>query len=132
MNTEILWYSSRATGAVSLVLFTVTLVLGILTAARHGSAALPRAAVLRLHRSVSITAMAFLAIHIVTAIADCYVALNYWNVIVPFAAAWDPFWVGLGSAAGRCLTFQPASPDQPSDGAMDRGAATTRRWARGS
>ena len=99
MNTEILWYSSRATGAVSLVLFTVTLVLGILTAARHGSAALPRAAVLRLHRSVSITAMAFLAIHIVTAIADGYVALSYWDVIVPFAAAWDPFWVGLGSVA---------------------------------
>lgn len=99
MNTEILWYASRATGVVTLVLFTAALVLGILTAGRKGSAFLPRAAVLRLHRSLSITSMAFLAVHIVTAIADGYVDLDYWDVIIPFGASWDPFWVGLGSVA---------------------------------
>jgi sulfoxide reductase heme-binding subunit YedZ len=99
MNTQILWYASRATGAVSLVLFTAVMVLGILTAGRKGSNFLPRAAVLRLHRTLSITSMAFLAIHIVTAIADGYVSLDYWDAILPFGASWDPFWVGLGSVA---------------------------------
>ncbi|MET3803266.1 putative ferric reductase [Nakamurella sp. UYEF19] len=99
MNTQILWYASRATGAVSLVLFTAVMVLGILTAGRKGSTFLPRAAVLRLHRTLSITSMAFLAIHIVTAIADGYVDLNYWDVLIPFGAAWDPLWVGLGTVA---------------------------------
>jgi predicted ferric reductase len=99
MNTQMLWYASRATGAVSLVLFTAVMVLGIVTAARKGSTFLPRAGVLRLHRSMTITAMAFLAIHIVTAIADGYVKLNFWDVLIPFGAAWDPMWVGLGSVA---------------------------------
>ncbi len=99
MNTQILWYASRATGAVSLALFTGVMILGILTAGRKGSAFLPRAAVLRLHRTLSITSMAFLAVHIVTAIADGYVKLNYWDVILPFGASWDPLWVGLGSVA---------------------------------
>lgn len=99
MNTQILWYASRATGAVSLVLLTAAMLLGILTAGRKGSRHLPRAAVLRLHRSLSITSLAFLALHIATAIADGYVNLNYWDVILPFRAAWDPLWVGLGTVA---------------------------------
>lgn len=99
MNTQTLWYASRATGAVSLVLFTVVVLLGISTARRHNTAVLPRSAMLRLHRTVSITALVFLAVHIVTAIADGYVKLNYWNVFFPFTAGWNPFWVGLGSVA---------------------------------
>ena len=99
MNTQILWYASRATGAVSLVLFTAVMVLGIASAARKGSSFLPRAGVLRLHRSIAVTAMTFLAIHIVTAIADGYVKLTYWDVLIPFRASWDPLWVGLGSVA---------------------------------
>lgn len=99
MDRQVLWYASRATGAVALVLFTVVMVFGILTAARKGSGYLPRVAVLRLHRTLSITSMAFLAIHIVTAIADGYVKLNYWDVLIPFVAGWDPLWVGLGTIA---------------------------------
>lgn len=99
MDTQILWFASRATGAVSLVLFTAVMVLGILTAGRAGVAAFPRAAVLRLHRTLSLTAMAFLMVHIVSAISDGYVDLDYWDVIIPFGAGWDPFWIGLGSVA---------------------------------
>lgn len=99
MNAEILWYASRATGAVCLVLFTAAMVLGILTAARRSSGYLSRAAVLRLHRTLSITSMAFLAIHILTAIADNYVSLDFWDVLIPFRASWDPVWVGLGTVA---------------------------------
>src|SRR3954452_18611323 len=99
MNIQTLWFASRATGAVSLVLFTAVMVLGIATAARKGSSFLPKAGVLRLHRSVTLTAMVFLAVHIVTAIADGYVKLSYWDVLIPFAASWNPLWVGLGSVA---------------------------------
>ena len=54
---------------------------------------------LRLHRTLSLTAVAFLAVHIVSAIADGYVDLTYWDVIIPFGAGWDPFWIGLASVA---------------------------------
>ncbi|SDO47813.1 Ferric reductase like transmembrane component [Nakamurella panacisegetis] len=99
MSTQILWYASRATGAVSLVLFSAVMVLGILTAGRKGSSFLPRAAVLRLHRSLTITSMAFLAIHIVTAISDGYVSLSFLDAILPFRSAWEPMWIGLGTVA---------------------------------
>ena len=99
MDTQILWYASRATGAVSLVLFTAVMVLGIATAGRLGFAGFPRAAVLRLHRTLTLTAVAFIAVHIVTAIGDGYVDLNYWDVLVPFGAGFDPLWIGLGAVA---------------------------------
>ena len=99
MDTQILWFASRATGAVSLVLFTAVMVLGIITSGRLGLPGLPRAGVLRLHRNLSLVSVAFLAVHIVTAIADGYVDLSYWDVLIPFGAGFDPFWIGLASVA---------------------------------
>lgn len=99
MDTQLLWFASRATGAVTLVLFTAVLVLGIITAGRAGFTALPRAGVQRLHRSLSMVSLVFLTVHIVTAIADGYVDLNYWDVILPFGAGYSPFWIGLATIA---------------------------------
>jgi len=99
MDTQILWFASRATGAVSLVLFTAVMVLGIITSGRLGLPGLPRAGVLRLHRNLSLVSVAFLAVHIVTAIADGYVDLSYWDVLIPFGAGFDPFWIGLAGVA---------------------------------
>ena len=98
MDTATLWYVSRATGAVTLVLFTATVLLGILTHNRTGGR-LSRAAVLRLHRSISMTAMAFLAVHIGTAILDGYVDINVVDIVLPFGSGFDPFWIGLGTLA---------------------------------
>jgi sulfoxide reductase heme-binding subunit YedZ len=99
MNTEILWFSSRATGVVSVVLFTAVMVLGIASAGRARLAGLPRAGLLRLHRTLTLASIAFLAVHIVTAIADGYVDLSYLDVFLPFAAGFDPLWIGLAAVA---------------------------------
>jgi hypothetical protein len=99
MNTQILWFASRATGAVSLVLFTAVMVLGIASAGRIGLPGLPRAGLVRLHRSLTLTSVAFLTVHIVTAIVDGYVDLSYWDVLVPFGSSFDPFWIGLATVA---------------------------------
>ena len=99
MSSTVLWYASRATGAVSLVLFTAVMVLGMATAGRAATPQLSRAAVLRLHRTVSLTALAFIGIHITTAIVDGYVDLSLTDVVVPFGAGFDPMWVGFGAVA---------------------------------
>lgn len=99
MNDQLLWFVSRANGAVTLVLFTTVLVLGIVTAGRGRLAGLPRAGVLRLHRVVALLAVIFLVVHVVTAIVDGYVELSVWDVVVPFGAGYDPFWVGLAAVA---------------------------------
>jgi methionine sulfoxide reductase heme-binding subunit len=99
MSSETLWYVSRAAGVVSLVLFTATLVLGILTAGRASATAEGRAGTVRLHRNISLIALLFLVLHIVTAIVDGYVDLGWLDVLVPFGSGFDPLWIGLGAVA---------------------------------
>ena len=60
-SSTTLWYTTRATGIVALVLLTVTMVLGILTAGRVGVPSWPAFAQADLHKRVSLLAMVFLA-----------------------------------------------------------------------
>ncbi len=98
-TSPVVWYTTRATGTVALVLMSATVVLGLLTASRAGSVAFPRATVATLHRSISLTAMVFLALHIVTAVADTYVAVGWTAAVVPFTSGYRPLWIGLGTVA---------------------------------
>jgi sulfoxide reductase heme-binding subunit YedZ len=94
-----LWYFSRATGLVSLVLFTSVVVLGCLGAGRFTSTSWPRLTVAALHRNLALVSLAFLALHIGSAVIDTYVTLAWIDVVVPFASTYQPFWVGLGAVA---------------------------------
>ena len=94
-----LWYASRATGVVSLILLSVVAVLGIVVNRQGQLPGLPRFAVTGLHRSLSLLSVAFLGAHIVTAIADGYVHIPWLSTIVPFTSSYQRFWVGLGTVA---------------------------------
>ncbi len=94
-----IWYTIRATGIVALVLLTGTLVLGILTAGRAKSRSWPAFAQADLHKRVSLLAMVFLALHVLTAVIDTYVNVGWASVLVPFASPYRPFWTGLGTVA---------------------------------
>jgi methionine sulfoxide reductase heme-binding subunit len=94
-----LWYTSRATGVVCLVLFTVVSVLGIMVNRQGRLPGLPRFAVTGLHRSLSLIVVAFLAVHIVTALADQYVTIQLIAVVVPFTSTYESLWIGLGAVA---------------------------------
>ena len=91
------WYAMRASGVVALVLLTGTMVLGLLTAGRTGSRSWPAFARADLHKRVSLLAMAFLALHVATAVLDTYVSVGWMSVIVPFSSPYRPFWTGLGT-----------------------------------
>jgi len=99
MNSTVLWYTSQATGIVSLVMFTLVMLLGV-TVAGHGRLpGLPRFSVVALHRSISLLSMVFLAVHIVTAVLDTYVNISAVSAVVPFASSYEPLWIGLGAVA---------------------------------
>jgi predicted ferric reductase len=93
------WYASRAAGLVSLVLLTATLLLGIAGTTRAGTRRWPRFAVAALHRNLSLLAVAFVGLHIATAVLDGYVPIRWLDVVVPFLSAYAPFWLGLGAVA---------------------------------
>jgi len=110
----VFWYASRATGVISLILFSVVAILGIMVNRQGRLPGLPRFAVTGLHRSLSLLTLAFLATHIVTAIADGYADIPWLSTIVPFTSGYERFWIGLGTVAID-LMAAVASP-QPSGG----------------
>ncbi len=92
-----LWYMSRATGVVSLLLLTGIVVLGILVNRQGRLPGLPRFVVTGLHRNLSLLGVAFVAVHVVTAVADPYVTIRIAAVVIPFASSYKPLWLGLGA-----------------------------------
>jgi predicted ferric reductase len=95
---QLLWYLSRATGTVSIVLLTTVLVLGALTAGRR-SRAVSQTVVVGLHRTLALGTSVFLLAHIATAVIETYVKIDWISAFVPFTAGYQPLWVGLGALA---------------------------------
>ncbi|HEY7966919.1 MAG TPA: ferric reductase-like transmembrane domain-containing protein [Solirubrobacteraceae bacterium] len=98
-----LWYLTRATGAVALILLTASLVLGIAGVGRVERPGWPRFVVEGVHRNVSLLALAVLAVHIVTSILDPFAGIKLLDAIIPFAGAYRPLWLGLGAFASDLL-----------------------------
>jgi predicted ferric reductase len=94
-----LWYASRATGVICLVLLTAVMVLGILVNRQGRLPGLPRFAVTGLHRNLSLLAVGFLAVHVATAIADPFVTIGVAAVVIPLASPYRSLWIGLGAVS---------------------------------
>ena len=99
MNSTLLWYTTRAAGAVVLILFSATVVLGLLTNARFQTRGWPRFATAALHRDIALLALVFLVLHIVTAVVDPFTHLGLAAALVPFGSYYRTFWLGLGTVA---------------------------------
>ena len=94
-----LWYFTRGTGAVSLVLLTLSLVLGVLDVRRWSAWHVPRFVVDGMHRTVSLLVVLFVAVHVVTAALDTFAPVTLMDAVVPFGSAYRPVWLGLGAVA---------------------------------
>ena len=97
-----LWYATRATGLVALLLLTVSVLLGILTAGRFASENWPRFLSQGLHRNISLLVLAFLTLHVGTTVADTYTSIPLTAAFVPFASAYKTAWLSLGAVASTC------------------------------
>jgi methionine sulfoxide reductase heme-binding subunit len=91
-----LWYTTRAAGMVLLILLSFSVLLGILTNGRWSAAGIPRFVPNSLHRNVSLLAVVFLVLHILTAIIDSFAHLGLKDALIPFASSYRPLWLGLG------------------------------------
>jgi predicted ferric reductase len=97
MNSKALWYLTRGSGIVSLILLTLAVLAGLLTVGRWSNRRWPRFVVEGLHRNLSLLAPVFLVIHIASSVLDSYVSIKWINAVVPFGASYKPFWLGLGA-----------------------------------
>ncbi len=98
-SSQYLWYLSRGSGVVLLVLFSLVIVLGVAT--RLGSAPrwLARFSIAELHRTLSLFGVALLVLHVVTAILDPYVTIGWTATALPFLSAYRRLAIGLGTLA---------------------------------
>lgn len=99
MSAHALWFATRGTGVVSLLLLTAVVALGVAGATRWQSTRWPRFVVAGLHRNLSLLVLVFIAIHVVTTVADGYAPISLLNAVLPFTSAYRPVWLGLGAVA---------------------------------
>ena len=93
------WFITRATGAISLILLTTSVALGVANIRRLRVAGLPRFVLDSVHRNASLMALAFLLVHIVTTLLDGFAPISVLDVFIPFHSAYRPIWLGLGAIA---------------------------------
>ena len=74
-----LWYASRATGVVSLLLLSLVVILGILVNRQGRLPGLPSFAVTGLHRSLSLLSVLFIAVHVVLAVLVLTLPDRFWR-----------------------------------------------------
>jgi methionine sulfoxide reductase heme-binding subunit len=101
--TEAFWYAARGTGVISLVLLTLVVWLGIVGRSGRPLPGLPRFAVGDLHRNASLVGVGFIAVHLLTLLADPYAQLRLLDLVVPFNATYRPFWLGLGTVTSDLI-----------------------------
>lgn len=98
-STKLLWYTTRGTGIVCLLLLTASVVLGVVTSVRFETRRWPRFVIVGLHRNISLLIVAFVAIHVATTVIDGFVRISYIDAVIPFRSPYRTFWLGLGAIA---------------------------------
>ena len=97
--SEALWALGRGTGVAALLLFTLSLVLGVVTRSGRSIDRLGRFGLAELHRTASLTGVGLVAVHVVTLLFDPYAQLRVVDLVVPFLGTYRPLWLGLGTLA---------------------------------
>ena len=93
------WYLMRGSGVVSLLLLTAVSALGMATVSRWRPGRVPRFVTLGLHRNLSLLALVFLAIHVLTAVIDPKASVRAVSVLMPALSDRYGLWLGLAALA---------------------------------
>ena len=96
-----LWYATRATGLVALVLLTFSMMLGLLSSVRFQRPGWPRFVTLGLHRNVALVAVGFTVVHVLTTVFDSFVAIPLPDAFVPFR------WAGCSCSPRAAFWLSP-------------------------
>jgi DMSO/TMAO reductase YedYZ heme-binding membrane subunit len=98
-----LWYATRGAGAMTLVLLTASVVMGIAEVRRWQPGRAPHFAIAAMHRWVSLVATALLAVHVITTLLDPFPRIAVLNAAIPFETNYRPLWIGFGTLASDLL-----------------------------
>ncbi|MBO0825721.1 MAG: ferric reductase-like transmembrane domain-containing protein, partial [Actinobacteria bacterium] len=91
--------TTRATGLVALVLLTAGMSAGLLSSVRFERPRWPRFVTLGLHRNLTLLALAFTLVHVVTNVLDSFVSIPLQDAFIPFIGTYRPLWLSFGAIA---------------------------------
>jgi len=94
-----LWYATRATGLVTMLLLTASVLLGLLTTGRFTGDSWPRFLTVGLHRNISLLTVTFVALHVGTTVIDTFTSIPLTAAFIPFISSYKRLWLGLGAVA---------------------------------
>lgn len=103
LNGPGLWYVTRATGIVSLLMLTFSVFLGVVTRSRLSTRKMPRFVMVGLHRNVSLMILIFLALHVTSTVIDSYTNITLLDAFAPFLSQYRTLWLGLGAVGSDLL-----------------------------
>ncbi len=96
MNEQLAWYVARASGIVALGISTLAVAWGLLFSTRLLQGRPSPKWLLDLHRFLGGMAVLFTVVHLGGLVADTYVTFGPSDLLVPFAASWQPEPVAWG------------------------------------
>lgn len=94
---EALWALGRGTGVAALVMFTLSVVLGVTTRSGRPLPGLGRVGATDLHRTAALTGTGLVLAHVASLSLDPYAQLRLVDWVVPFLGSYRPLWLGLGT-----------------------------------
>jgi hypothetical protein len=100
IGPSVYWYVTRSTGAVALLLLTVSVVLGVMGSVRFSAAPRwPRFAIDSLHRDISLLVVVLVVVHVVTTVLDGFAPISLLDGVIPFRSPYRPLWLGFGAVS---------------------------------
>ena len=100
VGPHLFWITSRAAGTAALALSSLAVCAGLSVGTR-GRLLRGRGGELKaLHEALSLATLAAIAVHGAALLGDSWLHPSPLEISVPFAAAYRPFWTGLGIVAG--------------------------------
>lgn len=95
-DVPISWFVMRSSGLVAVGLLTVAVVLGLVGPRLRPTA---RLSAISVHRAASLMGSLLIVAHVVLAVLDRWIVLDWPAAFVPGVASWERWGVGLGALA---------------------------------
>jgi predicted ferric reductase len=95
-ETSAFWYMSRGAGLVGYLMLWAATACGLVASTKVAKGVIAAPLTMNLHEFLSLAALAFSGFHALVLLGDHYIDFSLVDIIYPFAASYQPGWVGLG------------------------------------
>ena len=98
-STQVTWYITRAAGLTSYLLLWLSVAWGLAVSSKISDRLLHRTFTYDFHQFISLLAIGFILIHLLSLAFDRYMPYSAAQILIPGLSAYRPIWVGVGILA---------------------------------